>query len=447
MKKIHWVFWISMLALSALWLLADTLWPAQSDFFALRTVWVQYSGVLAMGVMSFSMLLSTRPQWLERRLDGLDKMYRLHKWLGIAALSMGIVHWLWAQGAKWAVGWGWLTRPVRKPRDPGETLGAIEAALRQYKHLAENIGEWAFYAAVVLLVLALVKRFPYRLFAKTHTLMAVVYLALVCHAVGVVQFNYWSQPIGWVIAALLVTGTVSAVMVLLGRVGASRTAHGVIESLQHYPALHVLETTLRIHDGWQGHMPGQFAFATSNPKEGAHPYTIASAWNTDDRRLTFITKALGDHTRILPEQLRVGDRVKVEGPYGCFTFDDDRPRQIWIGAGIGITPFIARMKYLAQGGARTGQAIDLFHATAEYDPAAIDKLRADADAAGVRFHLFVDNKDGRLSGQRLRDLLPEWKEASIWFCGPTAFAGALRADLVAHGLPADMFHQEMFQMR
>ena len=39
--------------------------------------------------------------------------------------------------------------------------------------------------------------------------------------------------------------------------------------------------------------------------------------------------------------------VTVEGPYGCFDFEDAQPRQVWIGAGIGITPFVARMKQLA----------------------------------------------------------------------------------------------------
>jgi predicted ferric reductase len=37
----------------------------------------------------------------------------------------------------------------------------------------------------------------------------------------------------------------------------------------------------------------------------------------------------------------------VEGPYGCFDFEDGQPHQIWIGAGIGITPFVARMKQRA----------------------------------------------------------------------------------------------------
>jgi len=52
-------------------------------------------------------------------------------------------------------------------------------------------------------------------------------------------------------------------------------------------------------------------------------------------------------THHLRETLRAGQAVTVEGPYGCFTFDDSVPLQIWVGGGIGVTPFIARMKDLA----------------------------------------------------------------------------------------------------
>ena len=166
----------------------------------------------------------------------------------------------------------------------------------------------------------------------------------------------------------------------------------------------------------------------------------------------FVTKALGDHTRTLPEALHVGDRVTVEGPYGCFTFGGPERRQIWIGAGIGITPFLARMKQLARepGAAGSGGAareIDLFHPTAVEDPAALARLAAEAAAAGVRLHVLVDARDGRLSGERLRAAVPAWREASVWFCGPAGFGRALRQDLSAHGLPARAFHQELFEMR
>jgi predicted ferric reductase len=98
-------------AFSALWLLADTLVPPTVDFFLLRGVFIQYTGVIGIGAMSAAMCLAARPKWLEPRLDGLDKMCRRHKWLGIAGPVLAITHWLWTQGAKWMVGWaGWHAR-------------------------------------------------------------------------------------------------------------------------------------------------------------------------------------------------------------------------------------------------------------------------------------------------------------------------------------------------
>ena len=240
-------------------------------------------------------------------------------------------------------------------------------------------------------------------------------------------------------------GTAAALLVLLRRGGVGRRVQGTIESLIYYPELRVLETAIRLESGWSGHNAGQFAFVTSRKSEGAHPYTIASAWDADDRRIVFITKALGDHTSKLHDRLKVGASVTVEGPYGCFDFRDGRSRQIWIGAGIGITPFIARMKQLAR---KPGeQEIDLFHPTADFEQAAIDKLTADAQAAHVRLHVLVSGKDGRLDADRIRAAVPQWQSASIWFCGPPGFGQAIRNDFVAHGLVPDDFHQEMFQMR
>ncbi len=153
--------------LAVLWLLADTLIPQPLTYFSFRSVFVQFSGVVAIGAMSFAALLAARPAWLERHLNGLDKMYRLHKWLGITALVAGILHWWWAKGTKWMVGWGWLARPERGPVGQ-QSFGPIEGWLRSQRGFAELVGEWAFYAAIVLIALALWKRFPYHLFAKTH---------------------------------------------------------------------------------------------------------------------------------------------------------------------------------------------------------------------------------------------------------------------------------------
>ena len=321
----------------------------------------------------------------------------------------------------------------------------VEGLLRSQRGFAESVGEWAFYAAAALIVLALIKRFPYHLFVKTHQLISVAYLVLAYHSVVLLKFEYWLQPVGILMAAMLAGGSVAAVLALTGRIGKGRKVTGRIDHLSHYDGLRVLESEVVLDEGWQGHAAGQFAFVTSNPKEGAHPYTIASAWNPADPRIVFITKALGDHTGRLREQLKTGMPVTVEGPYGCFDFKDDQPRQIWIGAGIGITPFIARMNELAK--TPGNKPVDLFHPTADYDQNAIDKLTAAAAAAGVTLHLLVSDKDGRLDCNRIIATIPGWHTASVWFCGPAAFGQSLRKAFMAQGMPARQFHQELFQMR
>lgn len=450
MRHIKFTFWGALALLTVLWLAAEPTVFQPTGFFAFRGVIVQYTGIIAMAAMSIAMILALRPQWPERWFGGLDKMYRLHKWLGIAALVVAVIHWLWSKGPKWAVGWGLLEPPVRGERPPLENT--IEQFFLSQRGTAEGLGEWAFYAAVLLIALALIKYFPYRPFYKTHRLLAVVYLVLVFHSVVLTTFSYWMSPIGAVMALLLAAGTYAAVVVLLRLVGARRQVRGKIASLQYYPGVKGLEIEIEVLQGWPGHKPGQFAFAMSDSAEGAHPYTIASAWNEKDRRIIFVTKQLGDHTSRLREKLNVGKEVRIEGPYGCFNLEHGPLRQIWIGGGIGITPFIAGMKHLAQERhAHPDQpypAIDLFHTTAEYDEQAITKLTEDAAAAGIRLHVLVDSRDGLLTGDRIRTAVPDWRNASIWFCGPAGFGEALRQDFAAQGLPvAKRFHQELFAMR
>ena len=450
MRAFKVAFWASLAVLTGAWLLADNLWPQPFGYFPFRGVFVQYSGVITMGVMSLAMVLAVRPVWLEERLDGLDKMYRLHKWLGITALVAGTLHWWWGKGTKWMVGWGWLTKPQGTPVE----YTGIEAMLRTQRGLAETLGEWGFYIAAILLVLALIKRFPYRLFAKTHNLLAVLYLVMVFHTVVLMDFHYWAQPVGWLMAILVIAGTVSAILVLFRQVGRSRTVSAKISALEFLPAFNMNEVTLAVPSegagAWQGHRAGQFAFVTSKAIEGAHPYTISSAWLPARGTVAFVVKALGDHTATLHDTLKVGQPITVQGPYGCFTFDDDAPRQVWIGGGIGITPFLARLEELADQRIRNPSQparVDLFHTTREFDDEVLARLQTRAKAAGVKLHLLVDARDGYLTPERIEQAVPGWREASFWFCGPAKFGETLREHFVAGGLPARRFHQELFAMR
>jgi predicted ferric reductase len=449
MRNLKRAFWGGLVFIAALWLIAEPAVFQSATFFAWRAAVVQFTGIIAMCCMGVAMLLALRPRWPETWLGGLDKMYRLHKWLGITALVVSGVHWFWAKGPKWAVGWGWLARPAHGPGAP--VANPVAAWFDSLRGVAEQTGEWAFYAAIVLIALALITRFAYRWFYKTHRLLAVVYLALVFHTVMLLEFDYWGSPIGWLMALLLVASVWAAAVVLLRQVGARRRVPGQITSLRYFSGVRALEIEIQA-PGWPGHKPGQFAFATSSASEGPHPYTIASGWHAEPAAIQFVVKELGDHTARLRDKLRVGQQVTLEGPYGRFTFDDDRPHQIWIGGGIGITPFLARMQHMAAHGENRdwpeGQTVDLFHTTTDVDEQALSELAADAQSANVRLHLLIDTRDGRLTGERIRATVAKWRKASIWFCGPARFGEALKRDLAAQGFPVQQhFHQELFAMR
>ena len=354
MKNIKFALLLVLAALSLLWWWADPLLIQGDTYFALRTLAVNYTGVLAMGAMSAAMILALRPAALEPLLGGMDKAYRLHKWLGIAGLSVGVVHWLWAKGTKWAVGWGWLEKPARGPR-PEQTVELFRF-FQEQRGLAESIGEWAFYLFAVLAAIALIKRFPYRRFVQTHRVMAAVYLALVVHGVVLLPFAYWTQPVGIVMAVLMAAGSWAALRSLAGRIGSGRRAHGRIERVVQHPDNQVLEVGLRLDTPWPGHQAGQFAFVTFDEREGPHPFTISSAWGGDGR-MDFMIKPLGDYTGRLPATLKAGDPVRVEGPYGRFDFGGAQARQIWVAGGIGITPFVARMQARTQGSSQNSEKI------------------------------------------------------------------------------------------
>lgn len=443
MQRIKLALIALFIGVTLLWLIAaDVTTGGYSRFWPLRADMVHFSGLLSIAAMSAAIYLTIRPRPLERLFDGLDKTYRLHKWLGIAALLTSVTHWGWAQIPKWLVGLGWLQRPGR--RGAAQSPEGIIGWLHAQRGFAEAIGEWAFYLAVVLIVLALLERIPYRWFYKTHRWLSAVYLVLVVHSVLLLPPAYWPSLLGVTLAVLLVAGTYAACLSLWRRVGRRHQVIGRIQNLTYHSDNRVLQVTITLDGSWPGHQPGQFAFVTFDDREGPHPFSLSSAWQ-DDGQLSFSIKGLGDYTRQLPATLHVGDAVTVEGPYGCFDFAGHQPGQIWVAGGIGIAPFMARLEALAA--TAEGSGIDLFYCTSAPDQHFIARIQRLAERARIHFHLLIASEHDRLTAERLRQQIPDWQQRDVWFCGPAEFGHQLQRDLARYGLPAADFHQELFNMR
>lgn len=438
MKNIKFFLWGTLVIITGLWLMADSL-PADFGYFQFRFLANQYSGAVAMGAMSLCMLLAVRPKWLEPTLHGLDKGYRLHKWFGITALIASLTHFWFTKGTKWMVGWGWLERPNRPKRGVTELTDGfdLEHWLGSFRGIAEDVGEWAFYIALVLLVMALVKRIPYHWFVKLHKWLALAYLALVFHAVILIKFDYWSKPIGWLLAVLLLAGSISALISLFQKIGAKQKHIGTVSHIRSLPQSGAWEMTIDT-PSWQRHQAGQFAFVRQlQGNREAHPFTIASA---DSTSLRFFIKNLGDYTAQTAQYFKPGEQVEIEGPYGCFNFEDNTATQVWIGSGIGITPFMAKLDRLST--TAHHQKIWLFYCHRNADESLLNELRQKSAQANIELILWDSSEQGRLTATDIRQQTGDMADSSVWFCGNTSFARQLKADLKAKA-----FHQELFEMR
>lgn len=398
------------------------------------------SGLLSMAMMSLAMLLAVRPAWLEGRFGGLDRMYRAHKWAGILAVGFAVLHWLIEMSSdilKATIG--------RAGRLPKEKYTGLLEVLRK---LAEDMGEWAIYVVIAMLAITLWKRFPYRTWRLLHQAMPVLYLMLAFHAALLAPPDYWAQPVGILLALLLCVGVAGSVQALAGHIGRVRQVAGTIVAIER-TAADIVAVRCQLDAGWRGHRPGQFAFITFDAKEGAHPFTIASA-DRGDRTIGFQIKALGDYTRGLAERLQVGQAVKVEGPYGRFDIARHNPRaqQIWIAGGIGVTPFLAWLESL-QGRPDNIPAADLHYCTRDRatDPFVARLETLCASLPGIRLHVHGQHQGELLSADRLAGTRDAARPAEVWFCGPQGLAESLKKGLQDAWRGKLHFHQEAFEMR
>lgn len=398
------------------------------------------SGLLSIALMSLAMFLSTRPAWLETPLGGMDRIYRTHKWAGILGVGFAVVHWL----AEEVVGDILKAMVGREGRLPKETFTRFVEVMRD---LAKDMGEWAFYLVLVMLVITLWKRFPYRPWRLLHQAMPVLYLMLALHAAMFAPADYWAQPVGILLALLGIAGIYGALYSLVGRIGRARQASGTVTVIDQ-SAQDVLSVSCQLDKSWPGHRPGQFAFITFDQKEGAHPFTIASA-DRGDRSISFQIKALGDYTRTLGKRLHVGQAVKVEGPYGRFDMarQDSSARQIWIAGGIGVTPFLAWLDSLQQ--APSLVSADLHYCTRDRtnDPFVARLEASCAVLPGIRLHVHGAQQGETLSAADVAAVQAGAHHTEIWFCGPHGLAEKLKQELACIGQDRFSFHQEAFAMR
>jgi predicted ferric reductase len=136
----------------------------------------------------------------------------------------------------------------------------------------------------------------------------------------------------------------------------------------------------------------------------------------------------------------------VEGPYGEFNFKKGSLQQVWIAAGIGITPFVSWIRDFEAG--PPGREIDFFYTTTVPEEALfLDEIEKAKKHGGFRPHVSHSARGGRLSVDRVIEASGEPAGKDIYMCGPAAMVEAFRRGFEAKGVPGSRIHYEEFNFR
>ncbi|GAM74446.1 putative oxidoreductase [Vibrio ishigakensis] len=243
----------------------------------------------------------------------------------------------------------------------------------------------------------------------------------------------WLSGVGAILAAVSALATIGCLITILGYNGKTKQHVAHIQVVK--PITNGLDIRLKADDF--SYNPGQFAFVGFGDKEKPHPFSIASA-HQESGEARLLIKSSGDYTQTLKDKLKIGQEVTIEGPYGCFNFDDNCKQQVWIAAGIGIAPFLSAIESVGK-----SKQVTLFYSYREIDTELLDELKSRAIQAGVRLYLRDTSADGRFNQLEIVDSVIEPSRCSVWFCGPSK----LGTELEKAFNHVNAFHRELFEFR
>lgn len=387
--------------------------------------------------MVLALLLAARPRPVETPLGGLDRMYRLHKYLGVAALLLFVAHYATVPGEPEADAAAVTAQTV------AGVAGVAEEGLP-----IDLFGLIAMIGFTLLIIITLNRKIPYHRWLPTHRLMGLFFAVVSAHVLLVLYDGEeipLASPPGAVLALLLLAG-LAAFACRQFRYPAKRRRHPF--ALQAVNRLErATEVVLHPKQRMFPFKAGQFAFVAIDADgfQEAHPFTISSG--TREPQLRFTMKVLGDYTRRVRDELDAGADVTVEGPYGRFEPLQGSDKKVWVAGGIGITPFLSALRTIAPGHGRT---VRLYYCVRSVREALfLDEVEALAKAAGgVTVTRVVSEAGERLDAgaidTALGGALADW---SYYLCGPQPMITAISKGLLARGARARRIHHEAFEFR
>ncbi len=394
----------------------------------------QLAGLIGMTMFALTFLLSTRIRFIEDLFGGLDKVYIVHGVLGGSALILILFHPIFL-----------LLKFL-----PMQVATAAQYLLPGGE-LSVDLGIYALLGMILLIVMTLYWRMKYHQWKFSHKFLGAVFILAVFHVFliknSIARDNIFE---GYFIFTTIVSaiGLCGFFYSLLLKDRLKKRAIYRIDSINRLKG-DVHDITMSPQYKPLEYKSGQFVFVRFyNERLGkeSHPFSIAS--KSDNPQLRIVIKNLGDYTSRLNE-LSVGDQVSIEGPYGRFNYKRHDTDQIWIAAGIGVTPFIGMAEDLL--GKKMLSKIDMYYSVSrKEDLISFDALKNVEKKTSGRFKLIpwiTSERGSRLSIDDIRKSSSSFYGKEVCICGPVSFKNSIKEALINSGVPKSKIFEEEFGFR
>jgi predicted ferric reductase len=132
--------------------------------------------------------------------------------------------------------------------------------------------------------------------------------------------------------------------------------------------------------------------------------------------------------------------------HGHFDHHRGTDAQVWIAAGVGITPFLSWLRAVTPG--ELAGNVDFFYSTAGPAPFADELKTLAAQHAGFRLHLVDTSVQGRLDAQTVLAVTgADPHRLSVFMCGPSQMLATFERRFRTADVPRRNIVREHFDLR
>jgi predicted ferric reductase len=387
----------------------------------------QVFGLLGITLFSINLILSSRLKIFDRFFWGLNNLYNHHRAIGSISFSLLLFHPILLVVKYLAIS----TQSAALFFSPYGNMPGIQ------------FGIYALFLMMLLIVITFYAGFKYQNWKLTHKFMVAAFIFAVLHSLYVTSDISRNNFLRYYIFGFAIVGLAAGFyQAFLSRY----INRNFIYKINQITRLNDIIVEIKAYTKGETikYKPGQFVFVSfisEAVSSELHPFSISSS--PRDSQFEIVVKSLGDFTETL-KNLKLGDVISIQGPYGNFSYRNiPQKEQIWLAGGVGITPFLSMARSLEN----SGFSIDLYYCTHEIAEAVyMDQLqRIAAGNKSFRMVSWCSADIGRIDAKAVSRMSGGLAEKAILLCGPASFIHDLKEQFLKLNVKRSYIYSEEFK--